>query len=413
MAALTAGAYAKPYIGVALVGASLMIGVALVANTEGAADSQAYTPARPGEVLEQLPAALRGATGIRIRRLHQQLAASPADMSLAVSLATLYIEKGRTESDPRYFGYAQAALSPWWQMPAPPAAIRVLRAEIAQWRHMFDLAVAELLDVVRNDPANAQAWLLLANIYLVQGHVGTAAAACSALAKTAHSSIASLCYAGVMSRSGRTGQAYALLQVQARQFERQPGATLQWLLTTQAEAALMQDQAAQAEKAFAQALTISRRDPYLLAAYADFLLDQQRYAEVMALLRNQIRDQSLLLRSAIAARKAGETLLAKRYAQQLRAYFAAERLRGEQPHHREAALFALEFGDDDARALQLAAANWARQKEPIDARILLRAARAAGDTNGLKAVTGWLAVSGMRDARLSQLLKGSGSEPGG
>ncbi len=389
-------------------GALSAAAVLVICASAVGAEQAYYTPVRADEVLERLPRSMTDTDGALIKRLHQQLDASPEDVSLAVSLATLYIEKGRTQSDPRYFGYAQAALAPWWQAVAPPVPVRVARAEIAQWQHAFDQAIADLLAVVRKDSRNARAWLLLANTYLVQGRTHKAAAACSALAKTANQSIASLCYAGVMNRTGRAAQSYALLQVEQRQF--QSGALLQWLLTTQAEAALMQGHAAQAERAFARAMTTPRRDPYLLAAYADFLLDEQRYAEVLALLRREDSDQSLLLRSAIAAKKLGDESRARKYREQLRAYFSAERSRGGQPHNREAALFELELEGDGEQALRLARANWDLQREPIDARILLRAARARGDADTVAAVGHWLAARGMQDVRLSRLLEGAGLE---
>jgi hypothetical protein len=34
----------------------------------------------------------------------------------------------RSESDPRYNGYAEAALRPWWSLPHPPNSVLLLRA---------------------------------------------------------------------------------------------------------------------------------------------------------------------------------------------------------------------------------------------------------------------------------------------
>jgi hypothetical protein len=46
---------------------------------------------------------------------------------------------------------------------------------------------------------------------------------------------------------------------------------------------------------------------------------------------------------------------------------------GDVAHAREAAFFALYLDDDPERALALAQANWAVQREPIDARLVREA----------------------------------------
>ena len=51
---------------------------------------------------------------------------------------------------------------------------------------------------------------------------------------------------------------------------------------------------------FKQALALGRRDPYLLGAYADLLLDQGRAREAAELLKNENRADGLLLRLALA-----------------------------------------------------------------------------------------------------------------
>ena len=63
---------------------------------------------------------------------------------------------------------------------------------------------------------------------------------------------------------------------------------------------------------------------------------------------------------------------------ELAARFDATRRRGDTVHRREEARYALEVEDDPARALALARANFAVQKEPADVRLLADAARAAG-----------------------------------
>ena len=64
---------------------------------------------------------------------------------------------------------------------------------------------------------------------------------------------------------------------------------------------------AAAERQFRAALALGIDDNFLLAAYADFLLENGRPTEVVALLGKWSRSDTLLLRLALAAR-AGSTI---------------------------------------------------------------------------------------------------------
>src|SRR5450830_1508158 len=134
-----------------------------------------YTPKDGSTVIEQLPRRA-DATQSELRGLRQQLNATPQDLTLAASLAQRYITLARSETDPRYLGYAQAALQPWWQQAAPPADIRLLRATLLQSTHQFAPALADLRGVLAADPLNPQAWLTQATVQTVQGDYAGATA---------------------------------------------------------------------------------------------------------------------------------------------------------------------------------------------------------------------------------------------
>ncbi|UUZ52705.1 hypothetical protein LP419_26185 [Massilia sp. H-1] len=76
-----------------------------------------YTPASGSAVIERLPRRADPAQQ-ELRALRAQLAARPGDLALATSVARQHIATARRETDPRYFGYAQAALAPWWSQPS-------------------------------------------------------------------------------------------------------------------------------------------------------------------------------------------------------------------------------------------------------------------------------------------------------
>jgi Tfp pilus assembly protein PilF len=162
-----------------------------------------------------------------------------------------------------------------------------------------------------------------------------------------------------------------------------------------------------AESHFKQALSLNITDTFLLAAYADFLLLQNRPAEVDVMLKDKIRSDTLLLRLVLAERilkspnaKESEATLAARY--------AAAQLRGDTVHQQEEAQFELKVRQDPGKALALARENWKVQLEPRDARIYLEAALALKDPAAAEPVLRWLEESHIEDrvlASLAQQLK--------
>ena len=114
----------------------------------GIAHAAPYIPANGSQVVERLPARTDPAQR-ELARLRAELAANPTDLALASSLAqALHRTWPRIEGDPRYLGYAQAALAPWWNQPQPPDDVLVLRATLRQSTHQFAAALADLDAVV-------------------------------------------------------------------------------------------------------------------------------------------------------------------------------------------------------------------------------------------------------------------------
>ena len=130
------------------------IGLAMLAALvpdEGRADP--FVPDSEAVVLERLPAA--GDDLARdLRDQRAALAQNPDDLDIALSLATGYVRLGRREADPRYDGYAQAALAPWWNLASPPIPVLLLRATLAQRRHDFAGALADLERVLAQRAAS-------------------------------------------------------------------------------------------------------------------------------------------------------------------------------------------------------------------------------------------------------------------
>ncbi len=362
-----------------------------------------YVPAADTQILERL-ADKNSASKNELRGLKTTLAQHPNNLALALKTARHYIEIGRKQSDPRYAGYAQAALAPWWNLADAPIDVRILRATLAQSTHQFDAALTELNDVIKIDKSNPQAWLTRASILQVQGRYAEAMKSCQALTRITSPLILHMCITGIGSVSAYAEPSYQQLTQAYAQYSKSEPELNSWVLTQLAEMATRLGKTAEAEKHFRAALKADAEDSYSIAAYADFLLDQKRAAEVIPLLKDKIRADGLLLRYAEAL-KLTQQKEAKDYADQLQLRFASAALRGDRSHEREQARFALRVQNDVASALKLAQQNWRTQKEPADTRILLEAAVAARDVTIIALVRDWLARNKTQDVALTRLLQ--------
>jgi Tfp pilus assembly protein PilF len=328
----------------------------------------------------------------------------PADLSTSVATARKFIEKGRAESDPRYLGNAQAALASWWDQTEPPVAVLVLRATIRQSNHDFESALADLSLALKRDPSNAQAWLTRATVLQVQGRFEEAKRCLLPLMRLASELVAVTCASSVASLSGEGVKSYELLR---RTLERSADATADerlWALTILAEIAGRLGRADEAEAHFKQALGIGRPDAYLFAAYADFLMDKRRPAEVVSLLRDETRADALLLRLTLAEKAVAPRAAAfESHVEMLRDRFQAARMRGDNVHRREEAMFRLYLLGQRDEALAVAKLNWDVQKEPADARIMLEAAFAASNRSAARGVAEWIEYNRLEDVNLGRL----------
>lgn len=379
--------------------------VVLAAGVVLRAQAAPFVPESDGQVLERLPFTASDPVMRELRTLRDLLKNEPENLPLALRLAQGYLELGRTTSDPRYAGYAQAALAPWWDLTYPPEKVLVQRAALRQRVHRFDAALADLAAVLKTNPRNGQARLMRATVLQVIGEFEAAKGECLALRSLAQELVWTACLASVDGATGRLPQSYDRLRTALGRFPGAQTSIRSWALTSLAEMAARLDMAREAEAHFRAALAIDAADGYLLGAYADFLLDHNRPREVLELLREHTRADPLLLRYALALQADRSPGLAARV-EQLRDRFEASHLRGDRVHLREEARFALHLLNDPNAALKLAQENWAVQKEPADIRILVEAALAAHDKAAADTARNWLRKTGLEDARLGQMIAG-------
>jgi len=376
-----------------------LLRVLVLASFAVAARAAPYVPKDDSVVLEHLPVRPSDPVARELKQLRADLAANPRGRATAVRLAERYFALANAEGDPRYVGYAEAALKPWWDLPAPPLDALVMRAILKQYSHDFSGAMHDLAAATREDPENSRAWSWRAAIDMVQADYEAARKDCLALANIESDLYAVGCMAYLDGTTGKAASAYRTLSAAlARETDISPGLKV-WALTRLAEMSLRMGNAKQAEEHFRAAYFEPINDQFLLAAYADFLLDRGRPDEVIPLLVDWVRSDILLLRLALAEKalkrpKAGEHIEA------LRSRFDAAALRGDKLHQQEEARFNLYLLGNGQKALALAQENWKLQREPRDARILLEAALAMKDPGAAQGALDWLDRSGHEDPGL-------------
>jgi len=377
----------------------LVAGLLLAAPPAGAVPR---VPSADSEVLERLPVRPNDPAMREIKELRATLAGDPQNLDLAIRLSRRYFNQALAQGDPRYVGYAQAALKPWWDLREPPTSILVMRATLVQYRHDFPVALADLARALEREPDNARAWSLRMVIHLVQADYATARSDCASFAPLVDELSALGCVAFIDGITGHARESLATLDRALSRARDESAEQKLWLLSRLAEMAWRLNDAKLAEQYFKRALALGITDGFLLAAYADFLLDYDRAPEVIVLLKDWTLADPLLLRLALAEQATGagaagthRTTLAERY--------EAARLRGDTTHEQEESRFCLQMLKQSADALRLAQSNWRIQKEPRDARVLLEAAIASRQPDAAQPALDWMAATHIEDWYLQKL----------
>lgn len=375
--------------------------VAALCATFGPLAAAPFTPASDATVVEVLPSRTEPAVR-QVDSLRRQLVARPDDAALRVDVARRYFDLAMAQGDPRFVGYARAALQPLAGRPDAHPGYWLALGMLQQYGHDFAGALDSLGKAAAALPESAEPHAWRAAIFMVQARYAEALRTCDDMATRAPALMTAGCRAYARAATGQTAQAYADLTGALTAHKGDDAGLRLWTLTRLAEMAIRLQRPQDAERHFKAALQVGITDQFLLGAYADFLLAQGRAAEVISLLSGWEQSDILLLRLALAG-KAAAHAQAGSWASQLRERFAAARQRGDGLHEQEAARFELDIESQPAKALPLAVDNYRTQKEPRDAEILMRAARAAKDARAARPAVEWLQSSGFEDASLKAL----------
>ena len=387
--------------------ASVPLSLALLALTLNASPAHAvpFTPANDNEVVERLPLA-SDASARQLESLRRQLVGRPDDNALRLDIGRRYFTLAMAQGDPRLVGYAAAAIAPLATKSADVADYWLLRGQLEQFSHQFEPALVSLAKASQINPKTAEPLAWRAAIFMVQARYAEAQTECQRVAAVAEPLFAAGCRAYVQAAMGELKPAFDALDaaVKTAVATKPPPAPelLLWAYTRQAEMAIRLQQADAAENLFKSALKLGVIDQFLLGAYADFLLAQQRPAEVIKLLAGWERSDILLLRLAMAG-QATKDSRARDWTSQLRDRFQAAAQRGDRLHEQEAARFELDLEGNAAKALAAATSNYTVQKEPRDAEILMRTAIAAKQPKAAQPALDWLRTSRYEDPAFDKL----------
>jgi tetratricopeptide (TPR) repeat protein len=342
--------------------------VMLVLSLADYAYAKPYVPASENQIIYVFETPEELST---INKLREKLKVNPGNYEILNRIIVLYLKLGREKSDPRYFGYAEALLTPYLKNDNLPETIVIHWADILQHQHRFDEALLVLNEMAKNKSSQSQVYLMRAIIYLSQGDYKMALNNCKSLISRASNLLTISCVSQVKSLTGKLQPSFDLLEDTIKRSHNSEIEERVWALTILADMAIRIGDFFAAEKYYLQGWKLNSKDYYILANYTDLLLKKKQYKRVISLLGEYTYVDSLLLRLAIASRKSG-SLKGEKYVTQLESIYKLSELRGEKTHLRDHARFYFEIKNNIKKAYYIAKLNSNNQKDPEDVKLLLK-----------------------------------------
>lgn len=335
-----------------------------------------FTPASDQTVLVRL--SVPGlSSGLRTAATASAQAIDPAT---AARDATEWVRRARLQSDASLLSRAEAALGPWWKADAANFEVFFVRAEIHQGLHRFDAAMRDLEAALRLEPRHAGAWLLKASIHQVRGEYPAARQATLQLARSASPLIATTAAASLAGLGEQASDAALHLADALSASSGESSEVLAWAWTNLGEIRARLGRTAEAEQSFREALRWEPESTYARAALADLLLDAGRALEALEVIGDRSAEALEVRRAEAEMQGRPDRPATRERIERLEALFRQAANRGPELHAREHARLQLHVLRNPAAALKLAQTNFTVQKEPEDVRLLIEAARAAGDS---------------------------------
>ncbi|MFQ3197509.1 MAG: putative Zn-dependent protease [Paraglaciecola sp.] len=136
----------------------------------------------------------------------------PASQQTKVFIVQLLNDASLPGLASRYYGRASALLKPLLAADPDDQQLKYYQATVLQYYHQFSQAQQILNDILQRQPDNRSAWLMKANIYLVQGELAQAKSACLQLLGQGSLVISTVCVLEVTAEQGQVAKSYQQLQ---------------------------------------------------------------------------------------------------------------------------------------------------------------------------------------------------------
>ncbi len=346
----------------------------------------------PNEVVATLLAT--GSTySAELRTLLQSARAAPQNASAAKAASRALIGEGRQAGDSRLVGASLGLLRAFMETEDPEDL--TLAATARQYQHDFPGALSLLDQALVLSPNDANALLIRATIHIVRGDFQLALSDCQRISDLPRGDLGFLCASTAETLTAKAPAIYknlAMLSVQPQIFD---PALRPYALSLMGEIAALQGQNALAMQHFTKLLTMDPEDTRVRLMLADLMLQDNKPAEVLALLTVAPDVDGVLIRRYQAAMAFQKSDIADKAKAELEKRVRLNLDLGLTAHAREEAQYYLYVVPDPALALSRAQVNWNMQHEIDDLRLLIDASVAANQPAAAAPALKWMANAGI------------------
>ena len=371
------------------------------------ANAEPYIPQNENKVLDTLPTnflSLFKENDISGNRIKRYAVSAEQWEDLQEELITSYLNQAKDSGDMRYISYAENRLKKWLSDTPKSEKARLFDARIKQYNHNFTDAIEILESIVDEHPKNIKAWSLISNLQLLTGDYSSAKNSCRKLSVSSSLTDAIICHSNIMIRTGGLDKADKTLKALLPMIKNMSVQRQIWLYTSLVEINIQYGYDKQAKNYMDQAMKLvvdnDLNDNYLTRIYVDYLIEGNQLKKAFDMIKDKNNDSSIMIRSAVIAKELGYATTFEKNKISLARIFDVENRRGQSLHLREQALFTLIILNKPIEAYVLAQKNWALQKEPEDARILLKSVISTGNKDQILKVKAEIHKTGLVDQRL-------------
>lgn len=379
------------------------VGLCLAATTGLGMAQPRFLPA-PDQVV--LPVSLHtlGAVSRDLKTAEQAWRREPRNLDAAIRYARQAFLVGITEGDLRWFGTAKAALLPWWTQSGLSAEGHFMRGLVKQGFHDFQGGLDDINAAIALDDGQAEFWSWRFAIHLVWADMSAARADCAAMAQRFAPDEARACSAILAYRTGKALTAVPALQALVALPDFQGDLAQDWLRFHLGEAQRTAGQYQQAVATWSGHLAKRPRAHSIRLALVELLNAEGQPAQAKRWATTAAPTDALLMQQFLASYALNDAD-APRLAQQVEERMAAQALRQETLIERPRMVYLIRHGKDVAAGLALAEANWAIQKEPPDAALLVEAALKLNRPQAAVPVLDWMTETGYTDPALAAMTR--------